>query len=892
MNKKTENNKLHWGRRHGALISESTVYTPNSRKIEPSPIKIRVNILKFLVVVAILWTCALSYGWETFTKDIIVASGAEVSAGAVKINVINGDVDIAYKNASGQVVYRGYTAGVGVSNAEIVDSSSYTYWIGGIGRGGADGELNNKKIKIGYCRYYNLIQASKDAVGTGWILHDTGNDGVNTAASGAYALNPSTGLSGFVSRASNGSAFYMAETGNNIWGSPVSFLDAASGATYPDIIYGSDGLPYIGVNYGLRSGVGPAPWVGISNNPARVYTAQSNNYYHSALAECNGIRYFVSARTNAETKLYYTDTLGNWVCDGLITATGYYGDNLDYAMAVSPAGKIAVILPDKRTGDTVNRLYLATKNGLGGGYSWNFTPLTGSLPSGEYPDVKYDDAGNLYVAYYDSSDDALHLKTTFLSVTPEQFMGGDIDNDSKALYAAAQAIYNNGSGELVLAAGHTYQVGYQTHINGQYPYYKFGNMFKLSNSPKKAGLWVVVKGNGAILKVNNGLKFGSFDKNTGAVYNPSSLPFIDLAYRADVGYVFYFDNCTSVRVRNLTIDGSASSLDLGGYWGDSGRQCVAYGLNIRKCDYIRIENLDSSHNGLDGLYLYYNELTEMSPSQDWAVLNCSFEYNGRQGMSIGSGKGLVATNCKFNHTGRGGVASNPCSGVDIEAEGVGAINRNHCFNACDFVNNAGCGGMVADSGDSKNVTFNECLFWGTTNFSAWPKKPGFKFYDCTFHGQLVNAYGSSDPDLATQFENCHFEDVHDALYDGAYYSSFGGNLMDISGENVLLDSCTMVANQCKSVYLGYNNVAPTKLIVKDCSITHNWENSPDHNFLALILNTDISNTVFHEVLGSTKWFYISQTNNIIGQGLYVDGPRCKWGTWGLSGITGAIPPTP
>jgi len=375
--------------------------------------KVHGGVVMTLASIAILGICSLAQGAVTFTKDIVIASGAEVGIGDVKINVVNGDVDIAYKNASNQVVYRSYQVGVGVSDAEIVNPSEYCFWIGGIGRGGADGDLNNKKIKIGYCQYYNLIQSSRDVKGTEWVQLDTGYDGCGVMASGAYAVNPLTGLGGFVSRASDNSAFYLAETSEGVWGNPESFLDANSGGTYPDLVYGGDGVPTLGVNYGKRDGEGPAPWAGLPDNPQRVYTSTAYNYFHSALAEHNGTRYFVSARTTAETRLFYTDAQGNWIHDSLITPSGYSGDKLDYAMDVGPSGQIAVVLPDKRTGDDVTRLYLATKGGLGSEFSWDFTPLTTTWPQYEYPDVNYDDAGNLYVVYYDPADDAIHLKMTF-----------------------------------------------------------------------------------------------------------------------------------------------------------------------------------------------------------------------------------------------------------------------------------------------------------------------------------------------------------------------------------------------------------------------------------------------------------------------------------------------
>ena len=813
-------------------------------------------------------------GRVTFTENVTIASGAEVGSwSGVKINPVGGDVDIAYSSASG-LAYRTYIAGKGVTAVDVVDSTGNCYWIGGIGRG-------EGKIKIGYCDSYVLTEVSRDESDTTWASIDTGFYGTAVPASGAYAVDPVTGLGGFVSRALDESVFYVEDQGLD-WGDFTDVLDSGSGSTYPNLLYDEGGTPHVGVNYGKINGTGPAPWAGPLQDTKRVHNLGIYNYYHNALGENGGMLYFVNARSNIETKLYYTDAEGNWLSDGLIT-NGYYGDGLAYAMDVSPSGKIAVVLFDQREGDSGPTLYLATKEGLGERYSWYFTRLA-AAGNGGYPDVKFDDAGNLYVAYYDAETDALYLKTTVRIVAPEEYgaVGNGSHDDTDAFYAAAQEIYNKGSGTLILTSGKIYRVGRQFHVAGQYPYYQTAPAFWLEGSPARSGLWVAVEGNGATIKVNN-LRIGSFDRDNGTVYNPV-LPFTDRDYRVDAGNVFFMSKCSSVRIRNVLIDGNASNLILGGYWGDSGRQCGGNGIALVQNEYIRVDNIISSHCGLDGIYLDYPEATVESPEQNWAVSNSRFEYNARQGMSWAGGKGLTVLNCKFNHTGRDTFFSDPGAGLDIEADWV---NRNGLFVSCEFVNNIGCG-MVADGRDSADITFIDCLFWGTTNYSAWPDIPRVLFENCTFHGTMVRAHGSSDPSLATQFFDCHFEDV-DAQYEGVSYSSLRSYLIELSGNNVLFEGCTMVANQTRSLYL--NAPGTPMMKVYNCEITHNWKAHADHEFLCLMRYVNIKNTIFHESLITSKRFYISIGNLAVGSGVYVDGPRCKWENWNW-GIIGTIPETP
>src|SRR5690606_21379057 len=137
-------------------------------------------------------------------------------------------------------------------------------------------------------------------------------------------------------------------------------------------------------------------------------------------------------------------------------------------------------------------------------------------------------------------------------------------------------------------------------------------------------------------------------------------------------------------------------------------------------------------------------------------------------------------------------------GLDIEAEG--AVVRDGYFEDCEFVDNQGAG-MVSDSGDGGYTTFKRCTFWGTTNWSAWAKKPGLKFEDSNFYGSVVNAVGSTDANLATQWLRCHFEDrpwTNGQVYRGnsvSYLLELNGNL-----KNVLLKDCHFVANTCKGVW--------------------------------------------------------------------------------------------
>lgn len=162
-------------------------------------------------------------------------------------------------------------------------------------------------------------------------------------------------------------------------------------------------------------------------------------------------------------------------------------------------------------------------------------------------------------------------------------------------------------------------------------------------------------------------------------------------------------------------------------------------------------------------------------------------YNGRQGLSLTAGRGYDFTDCEFSHTGRAGLSSAPGAGVDIEAETKPI--RDVSFTRCKFVDNSGCG-LVADSGDSEGARFADCLFVGTTTWSAWPYKPHFSFANCTFVGSVVHAFPDSDPSRAARFTRCRFTDDPKLSPTGKVFTG-GGPIVNLAtSDNVLFDHCT------------------------------------------------------------------------------------------------------
>lgn len=463
--------------------------------------------------------------------------------------------------------------------------------------------------------------------------------------------------------------------------------------------------------------------------------------------------------------------------------------------------------------------------------------------------------------------------------------------NTDAFYAASQAIQANGGGTLIIPAG-TYTVGYQT-FAGQFGLgysYAAAPMLGFNNCTRP----VVVEGNGAVLRMASGLRFGSFNPQTGAVFNPA-LPFTNSDYAAGLGVMININNNQNVTIRNLELDGNITNAILGGFWGDTGRQIAAYGILGYDNENVLVENVYTHHHCLDGVAFGYVNLTETSPPKPHTLINVVSEYNARQGFSWVGGNSMTAINCKFNYTGQAVFSSSPGAGLDIEAES--SVCRNGVFIDCEMRDNAGVG-MVADSGDSADVQFIGCKFIGKFFWAIWPNKPRFAFSDCIIVGPYVNSFFSAnDPVEATKYVRCYFTD--EAKFSATLYNvgSLGSNLSETSAQaNVTYENCQFVTTRTRP---GRFDGA----VLRDCTFNMSFDGTNivnNQDYVAIVWGAKLENVRFNDFITTNlpaDAYFVSFAGGEVLTGynfINSSGNKVKWYSWsaGASGFTGQLDSTP
>jgi hypothetical protein len=376
------------------------------------------------------------------------------------------------------------------------------------------------------------------------------------------------------------------------------------------------------------------------------------------------------------------------------------------------------------------------------------------------------------------------LAATGPVVTPERFGAkGDGKTDDSAAFAALSDHINAAGGGTVVLRRTVYRVGGE-HVDsdGRITPAKLMEFVGCSGP-------LIIRGNGARLRCNDGLRYGMFGADGAPLAErPASRTVVGLA-RPYTAMILVRDCSGAIDISQLELDGNLAALRVAQQRGKGGWQIACNGLMLRENKGPEsIADVFSHDHAEDGFYI--DGIDRPTPGVIRTLKGLRAAGNARQGMSIVGGHDYAISDCAFTTTGRGQISTSPGAGVDIEGERSKHI-RNLVFTNCRFSDNAGCG-MVADSGETSDVIFTRCTFIGTTNWSAWPRKPRFRFYSCNFVGTLMGGMGDPNPEIATQFYDCTFRD--DPALSPTHSAKLRKNLIaDLPfATNVLFERCSFI----------------------------------------------------------------------------------------------------
>lgn len=308
--------------------------------------------------------------------------------------------------------------------------------------------------------------------------------------------------------------------------------------------------------------------------------------------------------------------------------------------------------------------------------------------------------------------------------------------------------------------------------------------------------------NNAKIKFNDGLYYGTFTRNDLSVYE-HEMPFYGSikAYKdvqhlitlGNAGTMFNIAYCNRLIMKgNLELDGNRKNHILGGKWGDKGWQIASTGIRAMYMSSLNIDGVEAYDFGQDGLYLSTKYSGENVLTGDKAsmsqIKNIKSYRNSRQGFSITGGSNINIEDCLAYMNGHPSLEfiSSPASNMDIEAERA-KIRNLHIRNFVSYL-----GEVIADSGDSEDITFTNCKFIAPrVNGSAlWISRKKVKFFNCYVNGQIRKTVEGIDikEGEQTYFKDCHIEMNSNTHPSGSQEEYYGNHLFEGNGHFVVKDS--------------------------------------------------------------------------------------------------------
>lgn len=358
-------------------------------------------------------------------------------------------------------------------------------------------------------------------------------------------------------------------------------------------------------------------------------------------------------------------------------------------------------------------------------------------------------------------------------------VGDGKTNDTAAFGRMTEFVNRSGGGTVKLRRT-TYVIGRQAEDRARG--YAFGpaSVMDFVGCSKP----LTIEGNGATVRCAPGLRFGTFDRNSGEPTR-HALPYYGTGELSSPYFAMIkIENCSGpVLVRDLKLDGNSRQLNVGGPWGDSGWQIGSTGIIVRNnrapVTVANIVSFNHAHDGGTGD-------GPGVPGRDERVIvrDCRFFANGRNGWSLVGGVGWTFERCRFDSNGRGPGASAPKAGIDFEAEGGKSVAEVRLVE-CSAADNAGVACLHPGSSHVANVVWIGGRLVGTTTYAyRGGGNVGIRFFKTGFFGALTN--------LATEwFEDCLFSDDQAASGAARLFNPYGFIIPDAVAGNRFI-RCTFI----------------------------------------------------------------------------------------------------
>jgi Pectate lyase superfamily protein len=403
-------------------------------------------------------------------------------------------------------------------------------------------------------------------------------------------------------------------------------------------------------------------------------------------------------------------------------------------------------------------------------------------------------------------------------------------NDTEAFRKAARYVNDMASDVILQIPAGVYIVGDQKAMAGVW--LGADNIIELKNCSN-----IRIEGKNATIKYQPNLYFGAFDKVTLQPIATDKAVFLEGDKLAYAGVLINLITCNHITIVGLKLEGNLANAIIGGKYGDAGIQALYSGISIHDSKSIYVRNSTCNNFGLDGITVSNVTPAPTEDINDDIVLeNCSFNYNGRQGLSWVGGIGGRIFKCNFVGTGTGKVGSAPAYGIDLESE-TGLI-KNIVIEQCYFYDNANCAIGIC-IGNISDISINKCKIIATRSWALLINKPKVYINECKIYGSVGYTQPSLNSADAVVYNNCYFADTT--------FKTFGKYLVEIDGTGITnFYNCYFKPKEKKAVYFrNYNESGKNLPVFQNCIFDVNAKNYAPNDFMGMFVNIALIKNKFY-----------------------------------------------